>query len=160
MKVTTQPDFAVGYFEHGSHRLLPIEHCPISSPLVNRALQALRQSSEFQLLAAEIAEVQFFANHDDSALLLEVSTRRAIEREAFRPAWQALEAALPELRGVALFPFPGEDEPVASGAPPGFARAAPQFLGESELKYVTSEGRSRSLPAPFFRRTGSWWMSC
>ncbi len=153
LKVTTQPDFAVGYFEHGSHRLLPIEHCPISSPLVNRALQALRQSSEFRLLAAEteIAEVQFFANHDDSALLLEVSARRAIEREAFRPAWQALEAAVPELRGVALFPFPGDDEPVASGAPPGFARAAPEFLGEGELKYVTSEGSFQVAAGAFFQ---------
>ena len=38
MKVTNQPEFAIGYFEHGSHRLLPIEQCPISSPLINRAL--------------------------------------------------------------------------------------------------------------------------
>ncbi len=110
MKVTNQPEFAIGYFEHGSHRLLPIEHCPISSPLINRALQALRQSSEFRSLAAEIAEVQFFANHDDSALLLEIYTRRAAGAEAFRPAFQALQAALPELRGLALFQFPGEDE--------------------------------------------------
>jgi 23S rRNA (uracil1939-C5)-methyltransferase len=151
LKVTTQPDFAVGYFEPGSHRLLPIEQCPISSPLVNRALQALRQSSEFQLLAAEIAEVQFFANHDDSALLLEVYARRAIERKAFRPAWQALQAALPELRGVALFPFHGEDEPDESGASAGLARAAPVFLGEPELKYVTSEGSFQVAAGAFFQ---------
>ena len=76
MKVASQPEFAIGYFAHGSHRLLPVEHCPISSPLINRALEALWQSSEFRSLAAEIAEVQFFANHDDSAMLLEIYARK------------------------------------------------------------------------------------
>jgi len=144
MKVANQSEFAIGYFEHGSHRLLPVEHCPISSPLINRALRALWQSSEFRALAGEIAEVQFFASHDDGALLLEIYANRAAGVEAFRPAFKALQAALPELRGLALFQFSGGDEPRSQ-------RAAPQFLGERGLNYVTSEGSFRAAAGAFFQ---------
>ena len=151
MKVASQPEFAIGYFAHGSHRLLPVEHCPISSPLINRALAALWQSSEFRSLAAEIAEVQFFANHDDSAMLLEIFARKTSSVEAFRPAFHALQTALPELRGLVLFQYLGSDEKTEI-AGPGFARSAPQYLGERELTYLTSEG-SFQVPAGAFFQT-------
>jgi 23S rRNA (uracil1939-C5)-methyltransferase len=148
MKVTHQPEFAIGYFEHGSHRLLSIEHCPISSPLINRALQALRQSSEFRSLAGDIAEVQFFANHDDRAILLEIYARKAAGAEALRPAFQALQAVLPELQGMAVFQFRGEDERGGPIGPPG---GASQFLGERGLTYITSEGPFRVDAGAFFQ---------
>lgn len=151
MKVTNQPEFAIGYFEHGSHRLLPIEQCPISSPLINRALQALRQSNEFRSLAGEIAEVQFFVDHDDGALLLEIYTRRPVGAETFRPAFQALQAGLPELRGMALFQFAGEDEGDETRGRLGLLRAAPEYLGERGLKYVTREGWFRADAGAFFQ---------
>src|SRR5207302_8518774 len=34
-------DFALGYYKFGSHALLPVEECPISSPLINRAIRAI-----------------------------------------------------------------------------------------------------------------------
>jgi 23S rRNA (uracil1939-C5)-methyltransferase len=151
MKVTNQAEFAIGYFEHGSHRLLPVEHCPISSPLINRALRALWQSSEFRALAGEIAEVQFFASHDDRALLLEIDANRATGVEAFRPAFERLQAGLPELRGLALFQSTGGDESDESGGAPGLQRAAPEFLGERELTYVTSEGSFQAAAGAFFQ---------
>ncbi len=154
MKVTNQSEFAIGYFEHGSHRLLPVEHCPISSPLINRALRALWQSSEFRALSGEIAEVQFFASHDDGALLLEIYANRATGVEAFRPVFEALQAGLPELRGLALFQAlfqsTGGDENDESGAL-ALERAAPQFLGEGELTYVTSEGLFHAAAGAFFQ---------
>ncbi|MGA2961605.1 MAG: 23S rRNA (uracil(1939)-C(5))-methyltransferase RlmD [Candidatus Korobacteraceae bacterium] len=151
MKVTNLPEFAIGYFEHGSHRLLSIEHCPISSPLINRALQALWQSSEFRSLAGDIAEVQFFANHDDRAILLEIFARKATSAEAFRPAFQALKSVLPELRGLALFQYTGEDERDRTTGPLGFKRGTPEFLGERGLTYVTSEGSFRVDAGAFFQ---------
>jgi 23S rRNA (uracil1939-C5)-methyltransferase len=151
MKVTNQPEFAIGYFEHGSHRLLPIEQCPISSALINRALQALRQSSEFRALAGDVAEVQFFANHDDDALLLEIYTRRPAGAEAFRPAFLALQAGLPDLRGMALFQFAGEDEGDEPRSRFGSQRAVPEYLGERGLKYLTREGRLRADAGAFFQ---------
>lgn len=152
MKVASQPEFAIGYFAHGSHKLLPVEHCPISSPLINRALEALRQSSEFRSLAAEIAEVQFFANHDDSAMLLEVYVRKTSAVEVFRPAFQALRTALPEVRGLALFRDLGRDERTEIAGPAGLARSAPEYLGARELTYLTSEG-SFQVPAGAFFQT-------
>ena len=107
MKVTNQPEFAIGYFEHGSHRLLSIEHCPISSPLINRALQALWQSSEFRSLAGDIAEVQFFANHDDGALLLEIYARRPAAWRRFVPLSRRCKPACPNSAGMALFQIRG-----------------------------------------------------
>ena len=160
MKVASHPEFAIGYFAHGSHRLLPVEHCPISSPLINRALEALWQSSEFRSLAAEIAEVQFFANHDDSAMLLEIYARKTSAVEAFRPAFHALQTALPELRGLVLFQYLGSDEKTEIAGPAGLARSAPQYLGERELTYLTSEGSFQVPAGGFFRRTASWWTSC
>ncbi len=114
-------------------------------------MRALRQSSEFRSLAGDIAEVQFFANHDDSALLLEIYARRGAGVEAFRPAFQALQADLPELQGLALFQFPGEDEEDGTSGPLGLQRATPEFLGERGLKYVTSEGSFRADAGAFFQ---------
>lgn len=39
--VRTTPEFAIGYFRHASHELLPVRECPISSPLINRLLAEL-----------------------------------------------------------------------------------------------------------------------
>ena len=41
MHVRHQPEFALGYFRHDSHALLPVERCPISSPLINQAIAAV-----------------------------------------------------------------------------------------------------------------------
>ena len=35
------PAFALGYFETNSHKLLAVESCPISSPLINQAISAV-----------------------------------------------------------------------------------------------------------------------
>jgi 23S rRNA (uracil1939-C5)-methyltransferase len=42
LKVQYQPQFAVGYYKINSHEFLAITQCPISSPLMNRAIAALR----------------------------------------------------------------------------------------------------------------------
>ena len=42
-KVQTAPEFAMGYYKFNSHELLAVEDCPISSPLINRALAAAWQ---------------------------------------------------------------------------------------------------------------------
>ena len=42
MKVrTVDSGFAMGYYQFGSHQLLSVEQCPISSLLINRAIQAI-----------------------------------------------------------------------------------------------------------------------
>src|SRR5207248_5941571 len=43
LKIRTAPQFALGYYRFNSHELLPVEECPISSPLLNRAIAAVWQ---------------------------------------------------------------------------------------------------------------------
>ena len=49
----------VGYFEHGSHKLCPIDHCPIASPALNNAIAKLnRQATATVELFTNETEVQ------------------------------------------------------------------------------------------------------
>ena len=41
LQVRTTPEFALGYFQFGSHTFLPVRECPISSPLINRVMARL-----------------------------------------------------------------------------------------------------------------------
>lgn len=47
----------VGYFEHGSHRLCPIDHCPIASPALNNVIPKLN--------AQVTATVELFTNETE-----------------------------------------------------------------------------------------------
>ena len=38
MHVRHTPEFALGYYRYNSHDVLPVESCPISSPLINQAI--------------------------------------------------------------------------------------------------------------------------
>ncbi|MGA2989774.1 MAG: class I SAM-dependent RNA methyltransferase [Candidatus Korobacteraceae bacterium] len=138
--------FGLGYFAHGSHRFVAVEQCPISSPLINRALRALLEVDEFRPWAPNVAEVELFANHDDSALLAGFYLRNAVDAAKFRLCFQALEAALPELRGAAL--ILGEvDEDGGSSV----SHHLPQILGERWLQYTTQEGQFLAGVGSFFQ---------
>lgn len=102
-QIRTKPDFAIGYFKLASHELLPVEHCPISSPLINRALAALWQIGRADQFAEGIIEIEFFANDDDTQLLVEVSCYVEARRAAIRSAAEEFTKALPEIAGVVAF---------------------------------------------------------
>lgn len=73
MHVKHQPEFALGYFRYRSHALLPVESCPISSPLINRAIAAMWTLGRRRAVVPEALHgLQFFANHDDSKLMIEL----------------------------------------------------------------------------------------
>ncbi len=55
----------IGYLEGGSHRLCPIERCPISSPAINRALAALRPMLHQRRWPAFIRSIQLFTNETE-----------------------------------------------------------------------------------------------
>src|SRR3954466_3129544 len=71
MKVQHDP-FALGYYRFNSHELLPVEECPISSPLINKAIAAVWKLGRAEAFGDSIAEVEFFANAADDRLLLEI----------------------------------------------------------------------------------------
>ena len=84
LKVQTAPEFKAGYFKMSSHDLLAVEQCPISSPLINRGIGALWQSGHAGKMPAGIDEIEFFANADDTQLLVEVSSKSNSRRAALR----------------------------------------------------------------------------
>ena len=88
MHVHHQPEFELGYFRYGSHALLPVDQCPISSPLINRAIAAVWTLGRRKGVVPEALHgLQFFANHDDTKLLVELYVKEeAVEPSSRRPS--------------------------------------------------------------------------
>ena len=88
-------DGALGYFEHGSHALCPIDRCPISSPRLNEVIGELskalprlpRFTSELELFTNE-TQVQFLPSEripgTARTLLDSLGTSGAIDYNGFR----------------------------------------------------------------------------
>lgn len=70
--VRHRPDLAIGYFEHGSHKLLPIRECPISSPLINRILKVLWTAGEARKIPSAVNEIEIFADGSDELAMIEL----------------------------------------------------------------------------------------
>ncbi|PYX93503.1 MAG: hypothetical protein DMG71_14995 [Acidobacteria bacterium] len=117
LRVQSAPSFAVGYYKFGSHELLVVEECPISSPLINRAIAAVWKLGRAGLEPAGAEEIEFFVDGEDTHLLVEIFGSRddrtqgvttkdtkvhegsPIERWA-----EALKSELPEVTGVIAGP--------------------------------------------------------
>jgi len=103
LQVQTSPSFAAGYFKMGSHELLAVEECPISSPLVNRGVVALWRSGRDGKVPEGVREVEFFANARDTELLVEALAGADSRRAALRAWAEDLKDSLPEITGVVVF---------------------------------------------------------
>jgi 23S rRNA (uracil1939-C5)-methyltransferase len=103
LQIRIQPNFVAGYFRFGTHNVMPIEQCPISSPLINRAIAALWQAGREGKVAPGVREIEFFADQDDSHLLIELVCEFEARRAAVRGWAEELCAALPEVAGIAAF---------------------------------------------------------
>jgi 23S rRNA (uracil1939-C5)-methyltransferase len=145
LQVRTQPTFAAGYFKMSSHDLLAVEECPISSPLINRGIAALWQSGRAGKVPEGVREVEFFANADDTQLLVDVGCAREARRAAIREWGEELVAAMPEIAGIVAF----------REANPGDRKAAaPDILvtvGVSSLTYKTQRAAYRVSAGSFFQ---------
>jgi 23S rRNA (uracil1939-C5)-methyltransferase len=145
LQVRVGPEFAVGYFKLASHELLPVEDCPISSPLINRGIAALWQSGRARKVPQGIKEVEFFANADDTQLLVDVACARDARRANVREWAEEFRVSLPEIVGVVAFrePNPGDRK-----------AAAPEILvtaGASHLTYETQKAKYRVSAGSFFQ---------
>ena len=103
LKVRTAPDFALGYYKFRSHDLLPIEHCPISSPRINQAIGALWAKGNTRLTPDSLREVELFANDADDALLMELHLAYGASTKQAQQACEAVSGLLPQLRGTVAF---------------------------------------------------------
>lgn len=139
--------FALGYYRFGSHELLPVEKCPISSPLINRAMAAVWELGRAGKLKGDLAELEFFADHDDAHLLLELYANRG--GEELQASAEALSDALPEVAGVAVF-----GTPASAGAAKSRKPAEPRLLGiagDDSLRYEVGEFTYRVSAGSFFQ---------
>jgi 23S rRNA (uracil1939-C5)-methyltransferase len=145
LQVRTKPTFATGYFKKASHDLLPVEECPISSALINRGIASLWQNGRAGKVPDGVREVEFFANADDTQLLIEVSCAREARRAAIRTWAEEFRAAMPEIAGVVAFREPN----------PGDRKAGAQEVlvtaGADHLTYQTQRAAYRVSAGSFFQ---------
>ncbi|HEY6248949.1 MAG TPA: 23S rRNA (uracil(1939)-C(5))-methyltransferase RlmD [Candidatus Angelobacter sp.] len=141
MKVNTRAGFALGYYRMASNELLAVESCPISSPIINRAIQWIWQLGREQRVPEGISEIEFFVDHEDSALLLEIYSMGQIP--GLQQFFGDVRERMPELRGMALFSLSGTG---ASGLPQLIETA-----GEGHLNYSAGEWTFRVSAGSFFQ---------
>lgn len=98
------PEFAIGYFRQGSHELLPIQQCPISSALINRALETFWKLGATREVPADVAQVEMFSADNDERLLIELYLdSQSNDHGALEDFARRLVSALPEVCGIVSF---------------------------------------------------------
>lgn len=151
LKVRNDPGFAIGYHRLGSNDLLPVSECPISSPLIQRAIEATWKIGGTQS-AEGLREVQFFANHDDSALLVEFYIDRDVPPQSLQSFAEALRTALPPVVGIVLFPSTALAEDPDRVPLPLLKRAGSgTAFGDNSLEYITAAAKFRVSGGSFFQ---------
>lgn len=55
----------IGYFGFGTHRLIDVDHCPISSPKINETLAALRDMMRDQRFPRFLRSIELFTNETE-----------------------------------------------------------------------------------------------
>ncbi|HYG98391.1 MAG TPA: 23S rRNA (uracil(1939)-C(5))-methyltransferase RlmD [Terriglobales bacterium] len=149
MKVRGGRRFAMGYHRFASHELLPVEQCPISSRLINRAIEALWKLGRAEAVPREIEEIEFFASHDDESLLLELNLDDHATQGISSGITQfvrALRGSLPAIAGVAVFRRQGQN--LRHEMIPQPLR---DIFGAQELTYHAAEGKYRVSAGSFFQ---------
>ena len=143
-RVHSAPQFAIGYYKFNSHELLPVEECPISSPLINRALAAMWQMGRGGEVPAGIREIELFSNADDTQLLAEVYCGAEIA-DAAESFATCLRAALTEVAGVVFFAARATKVDI-SGDPQRIS-----VSGADNLTYATKFASYRVSAGSFFQ---------
>jgi 23S rRNA (uracil1939-C5)-methyltransferase len=137
LKIQTNPEFAIGYYRSNSHELLPVTECPISSALINRAISALWELGD----SGTIRDIEFFANAEDTALLVEAYCDAEPDTKAGEEFANQLRRILPEIAGVVFF-----------GSPRAGAVSKPHTVsGAAELTYNTQTVSYRVTTGSFFQ---------
>ena len=102
LQVRTEPEFALGFFQFGSHTFLPVRECPISSPLLNRVMARLLELGGLNCPAA-VEEIELFADAADERLLAWAFCGRGADSRDLLQWAEALRRDLPEISGATLF---------------------------------------------------------
>lgn len=138
MKVSGGADFAMGYHRLASHDLLPVKSCPISSPLINRAVEVVWEMGLAGLVPGGIKEIEFCTDHADARMLIEV------HHLAGAPGGHEfaadLQKRMTEIKGAAIY---------AQGQ--GGDSQLKETLGTPHLQYQVGERSFRVSAGSFFQ---------
>ncbi len=160
LQVRTAPEFTLGYFHFGSHEFLAVRECPISSPLINRAIVRLLDLRGLNC-PARVEEIELFADAADERLLAWAFCGREADPGDLLRWAEAIERELQEVSGVTFFASRrrssagqtarrlasrGEDEDDA----PMDAKALAQS-GAKSIRYRTSHHEYQVSAGAFFQ---------
>jgi len=152
MHMKHEPAFGLGYFRNNSHDLLAVESCPISSPLINQAIAAVWELGRKGSAPVALHGLQFFANHDDSKLLVEVYVRPQTERSDAEPFARALMGLLSAIEGVAIFAVSPVDDETRQLAPlSAIHNEEPLGISQDSLTYHAAGHDYRVSAGSFFQ---------
>jgi 23S rRNA (uracil1939-C5)-methyltransferase len=120
--------------------------------LINSALKTLWELGRNERVNEAIREVQFFANDDDSKLLLELFTNHGTDPESLRATIEALRGSMAEIAGVAVFQGAPADDNEDQRAPLAHAKASPgAYFGDRSLVYETRNHAYQVSAGAFFQ---------
>lgn len=143
LKVQTAPEFVLGYYKFRSHQLLPIEQCPISSPLINRAIAQIWDVGRTGNLPTNVLELELFADHADERFLVEVYCQARTAPATAQTVAQGLSHIFPSAIGITIFEQPPANQFIEPKRLAG--------SGESALAYETKSARYRVSAGAFFQ---------
>jgi 23S rRNA (uracil1939-C5)-methyltransferase len=155
MKMVVEPEFALGYYRHGSHDLEAVRNCPISSALINQAVALLWELGAEAASYPSLREVQFFANHNDSEMLVELFIHHATTPVLLAKFAKLLRERMPEIAGVAVFASGATDGDLEDGnieASRRLSRAGVPYIdGSASLIYNVGSHGYRVSAGSFFQ---------
>ncbi len=102
LRVQTAPEFALGYFQFGSHNFLPVRECPISSPLLNQVMTRLLELHGLNCPSV-VQEIELFADAADERLLVWAFCGREADQSDLLQWAETLRHELPEISGMTFF---------------------------------------------------------
>ncbi len=147
-QVRTAPEFALGYFQFGSHTFLPVTECPISSPLINRVMARLLELGGLDCPAA-VEELELFADAEDGQLLAWAFCGRDAQANDLLRWAEVVQREVPEVSGLTFFPSRrrNKEEEEESGVD---ARPLAQS-GAKAIRYRTKEHVYQVSAGAFFQ---------
>ena len=152
MHVRHEPKFALGYFSYGSHTLLAVERCPISSSLINEGIRWVSMLGLDGRIPRNMHGVQFFANQDDTRLMVEAYVHPGTDPATFQPFITELRRLVAEIAGVIIFPTSPADDDSRQRAPLTSMHAEPsQAIGDGALTYHAAGFDYRVSGGSFFQ---------
>ncbi len=155
MHVHHQPQFALGYFRHNSHALLPVESCPISSPLINQAIAAVWTLGREKLASRGRARPAVLRQPRRHKILLEAYVRPGSDAQELQPFAARLHSALPQIAGVVVFATSSVEDESRLHAPAHIGSFG-KIAGHRRTIFSCTtlwEPTTGSAPAPSFRPT-------